>query len=92
MAVSRLQLRLIMVIGAVVFVGVLVHSTMQQNQNEYEVCMTFKGALHCATAKGETPDAAIRAARDIDCEMLANGRDQNMVCQDMQPASVKQVK
>ncbi len=92
MAVSRLKLRLIMVIGAVVLVGVLVHSTMQQNQNEYEVCMTFKGALHCATAKGETSDAAIRAARDIDCEMLANGRDENMVCQDVQPASVKRVK
>lgn len=92
MAVSRLKLRLIMVIGAVVLVGVLVHSTMQQNQNEYEVCMMFKGALHCATAKGETSDAAIRAARDIDCEMLANGRDENMVCQDVQPASVKRVK
>jgi hypothetical protein len=91
MAVSRLQLRLIMVTGAVVLVGVLVHSTMQQNRNEYEVCMTFKGALHCATAKGETSDAAIRAARDIDCELLANGRDENMVCQDMQPASVRQI-
>jgi hypothetical protein len=92
MAVSQLKMRLIMVVGAVLLVAWLAYSSFQQDRNEYEVCMTFKGGLHCANAKGEKPDDAIRAARDIDCEMLANGRDENMVCQSMQPASVKQVK
>jgi hypothetical protein len=92
MAVSKTQVRLIVVVGAMLLVGVLVRATMQQNQNEFEVCMVFKGAVHCATAKGATQQDAIRAARDIDCQMLANGRDENMVCESMQPSSVKPAK
>lgn len=92
MAVNRLQLRLIMVVGAVVLVGVLMYSTFEQNHNEYEVCVTFKGALHCANAKGATSADAIRSAQSIDCEMLANGRDENMVCLDSPPSSVREIK
>lgn len=92
MAVSRLRMRLIMVIGAVLFIGVLGYSTMQQNRNEYEVCVDFKGYVHCAKAKGATSEEAIRSAQAIDCEMLANGRDENMVCNSNPPAKVTQVK
>lgn len=81
-----------MVIGAVLLVGVLLYSTFEQDRNEYEVCVTFKGALHCANAKGATADQAIRSAQEIDCEMLANGRDENMVCLGLPPASVKEIK
>jgi hypothetical protein len=84
-------MRLIMVIGAMLLFGVLAYSTMQQNQNEYEVCVDFKGYVHCAKAKGATVEEATHAAQAIDCEMLANGRDENMVCNSSQPAKVTKV-
>jgi hypothetical protein len=48
--------------------------------------------LHCATASGATSQEAIRSAQGIDCEMLANGRDENIVCLDTPPTSERQVK
>ena len=74
-------------------VGILLYSSMQQTRNKYEVCMNFKGMVHCATASGATPpDAAIRSAQDIDCSMLANGRDETMVCVGRPPASAREIK
>ena len=92
MANRKVPVRIIMIVGAIVLLVVLVYSSHQQTQNEYEVCVTFKGALHCATASGATSADAIRSAQDIDCEMLSNGRDENMVCLDSPPSSVRQVK
>ena len=91
MAVNKIRMRLIMVIGAMLLFGVLAYSTMQQNQNEYEVCVNFKGYVHCAKARGATVEEATHAAQAIDCEMLANGRDENMVCNSSQPAKVTKV-
>jgi hypothetical protein len=33
----------------------------------------------------------VRTAQEIDCEMLANGRDENIACLDLQPSSVRTV-
>lgn len=88
----KIRVRAIISIGAAIFIGVLLYSSLQQTKNEYEVCVTFKGALHCATASGATSAEAIRSAQDIDCEMLSNGRDENMVCLDNPPSSVRPVK
>ncbi|MFY9688401.1 MAG: hypothetical protein WA369_16725 [Candidatus Acidiferrales bacterium] len=85
------HIRWIIVIGAVVFVGVLVYSSFQETRMRYEVCMSFKGATHCATAAGATHDQAVRSAQEIDCELLSNGRDENVVCLDQQPSSVRPI-
>jgi hypothetical protein len=92
MADRKFQVRMIIVVGAIVLFGVLIYSSQQQTKNQYEVCVTFKGAMHCATASGATAAEAIRSAQDIDCEMLSNGRDENMVCLDSTPSSVRPVK
>jgi hypothetical protein len=92
MADRRMQIRIIIVVGAMLLVGILLHSSMQQTQNQYEVCVTFKGMVHCATASGATPADAIRSAQDIDCQMLANGRDEVMVCVTTPPSSTRQLK
>lgn len=92
MADRKFQVRMIIVVGAIVLFGVLIYSSQQQTKNQYEVCVTFKGAMHCATASGATATEAIRSAQDIDCEMLSNGRDENMVCLDSTPSSVRPVK
>jgi len=81
-----------MALGGVVLLGVLVYSSLQQTREKYEVCVTFKGATHCATAAGSTYDQAVRSAQEIDCQLLANGRDENMVCLGNPPASVRPAK
>jgi hypothetical protein len=88
----KTQIRIIVSLGAASFIAVLLYSSLQQTKNEYEVCVTFKGAIHCATASGATSQEAIRSAQGIDCEMLANGRDENIVCLDTPPSSERQVK
>ncbi len=81
-----------MVLGGIVLLGVLVYSSFQQTREQYEVCMNFKGASHCATAAGSNYNQAVRSAQEIDCELLSNGRDENMVCLDNPPASIRPVK
>ncbi len=92
MAISKTQLRWLMVAGAAVLLAVLISSTLHQTRLKYEVCVRFHEASHCATAEGATPDEAIRSARDIDCQLLSNGRDDNVRCLDTQPTSVREVR
>ena len=92
MAKKPTQLRWIIALGAVAFVGVLVYSSWEQTRERYEVCMTFNGVTHCATAAGSSYDQAVRSAEAIDCQLLTNGRTENMVCLDNPPASVRPVK
>jgi hypothetical protein len=92
MAISKNKIRLIIAAGAIVLVSILLYSSLQQTHQRYEVCVTFKGGTHCAIATGATSNEAVRSAQEIDCELLSNGRDENMVCLDRQPSSIRQVK
>jgi hypothetical protein len=92
MAAKSNKVRWIVALGAVALVGVLAYSTLQQTREQYEVCVTFKGASHCASASGSNYDQAVRSAQEIDCQLLTNGRDENMVCLANPPASVRPVK
>ncbi|MGH9689860.1 MAG: hypothetical protein ACRD4Q_02770 [Candidatus Acidiferrales bacterium] len=89
MAKQSNAMRWIIGIGVIVLLAVLARSSFQQTQQEYEVCMTFKNATHCANASGATYAQAVRSAQEIDCQLLANGRDETMVCLDTQPASIR---
>jgi hypothetical protein len=82
------QVRWIVALAIVVLVGVLLYSSFQQTRQKYEVCVTFKGGSHCATASGASYDQAVRSAQEIDCEMLTTGRDENMVCLSRSPEKV----
>ena len=92
MAKKSNQTRWIIVLGALVLFGVLIYSSFQQTRQRYEVCVSFKGASHCATAAGASYEEAVRSAQQIDCELLANGRDENMVCLGNPPTSVRALK
>jgi hypothetical protein len=92
MAKKSNKIRWIASTGAIVLFGVLLYSTFQQTRQRYEVCMSFKGTTHCATAAGSSYDQAVRSAEEIDCQLLANGRDENMVCLGNPPASVRTLK
>jgi hypothetical protein len=86
------QTRWIIALGALVLIGVLAYSTYLQTGTEYEVCLTFKGAMQCAKARGSTREEAVRSAQDIDCATLANGRDELMVCTETPATSVREIK
>ncbi|MGD0955987.1 MAG: hypothetical protein ABR953_04065 [Candidatus Acidiferrales bacterium] len=92
MAKKPNHIRWIIALGAIAFVGVLIYSSFQQTRERYEVCMIFKGATHCATAAGSNYDQAVRSAQGIDCELLANGRDENIACLAQAPSSVRSVR
>ena len=81
----------IVVLGGIVFFAVLIYLSMRQMQQEYEVCMSFKGGQHCATASGSSQNEAVQSAREIDCQMLATGRDETMVCLAAPPSSIRQI-
>lgn len=78
-------------IGAVLFVAALIHFTFQQTRVEYQVCTTFGGNTHCATAKGASADEALRGAKNIDCGLLADGRDANIQCMNA-PDTITRIK
>lgn len=87
---KKVQTGWLILIGAIVFIAVIVRSTLQQTRLEYQVCMNFAGGFHCATAKGATEDDAIRSAKNIDCGLLANGRDANIQCMGA-PATITRI-
>lgn len=78
--------------GAIALVGVLTYSSLEQMRERYEVCVTFKGGSHCATAAGSNYIQAVRSAQEIDCQLLTNGRDENMVCLGTEPTSIRPAK
>lgn len=80
----------IVAVGAI-FVVLLVYSLFHQSVFRVEACMDFRGRTHCAEASGRTRADAVRSAQEIDCELVANGRDENMACLDQQPSSVREV-
>lgn len=69
----------------------LIVSSMRQSQLTYEVCVDFRGSAHCATAAGTTKEEAMRSAQQIDCELLSHNREENMVCLDQAPSSIKKM-
>lgn len=85
------RIKLIVGIVAVALFGGILYLTLQQSQYRYEVCVNFNGRSHCATAAGRTPDEAIQAAHSISCTMVTSGRDDNMVCSQQRPASVRKL-
>jgi len=78
-------------LAGVVLLGLIIYSTLQQNQYQYEVCVAFRSRAHCATAAARTPEQAIQTARQIACSLITSGRDENILCLDTRPTSVREL-
>jgi hypothetical protein len=91
MAKKLNPMKWIIPLGAIVLLAVLVHSTIQQTKYHYEVCVTFRGHSQCSTSDAATQAEAIRAAQTSDCQLLTGSRDENMVCLDAPPTTVRQI-
>lgn len=86
------RLRYLLIGAAVSFVGLLVYSSFQHTEHTYEVCVSYGGASHCAVSSGETPEAAITSGKTIGCTLLTGSRDDNILCLDRPPTSVRELK
>ncbi|MGH9776484.1 MAG: hypothetical protein ACRD50_16250 [Candidatus Acidiferrales bacterium] len=89
MAERRINPRWFMLAGGLALLVYLGYASWQAMKVSYEVCMNFRGNTHCAQARGTRAEDAIRNAQEIDCQLLSSGRDENMVCLDTQPSSVR---
>jgi hypothetical protein len=87
----RINMKWYILIGGAIFVILLVYSSFRQSVYRVEACVNFRGRSHCAQASGRTQAEAVRSAQEIDCELLASGRDENIACLDEQPSSVRTI-
>jgi len=92
MAKKPSHVRWVIALALVLLVGRLVYSSLQQMRVRYEVCVTFRGASHCATAAGATYEQAVSSAQEIDCHFLAGSRDEEIACSNLAPSSVRRLK
>ena len=90
-AARRINVKWYIVVVGVILVILLAYSSFHQSVYRVEACVDFHGRTHCARASGQTRADAIRSAQEIDCELVADGRDENMACLDQQPSSVRAV-
>lgn len=84
-------IKLIIAVGAMALVAALVYLSFQHDQVRYEVCMDFQGRQRCAIASGQTREEAIRAAQTAACTLITSGRDENILCLDSPPRSVREL-
>lgn len=87
----RINMKWYIVIAGAIFVTLLIYWSFHQDVYRVEACVNFHGRSHCAQASGRTQAEAVRSAQEIDCELLASGRDENIACLDEQPSSVRSV-
>ncbi len=76
----------------VVFLAVIVYSSMNLSQNKVEVCLTFKGQTLCRIASATTREFAERTAITNACGEMAAGVTETMACNQLTPTSVKWLK
>jgi len=73
---------------AVVFLAILVYSSMGLSQHTAEVCMEFHGQRVCRTASAATRESAQRTATTNACAVLASGMTESMRCNAAPPAKI----
>jgi len=71
-----------------IFLGVIVYSSMNLSQNKVEVCMTYNGRTSCRTASATTKDFAVRTATTNACAEIASGVTESIGCEQTPPSKV----
>lgn len=76
-------------LGVLLFVGVIVFTTVAPVQSQCEVCLEFDGQLVCRQGAGATEEEASRAAQESACGGNAMGMSASIACRNAVPASVQ---
>lgn len=66
--------------AAIAFVVFLFYSSLG-DKYRVEVCVTFRGAQKCKTARAKTREEAIRTASENACAEISSGMTDTMACQ-----------
>lgn len=75
----------------VLFLILLVYSSLRLGQVQVEVCVTYKSRSNCGRAAAPTEKEAIDAAADNACATLASGMTESIACSRTPPASVRRL-
>jgi len=78
----------IIALFGVLFLAVLIYSSLALRQHRVEVCVAFNGQQNCRTASGPTREEAQRTATDNACALLTTGMAESMACASQPPASI----
>ncbi len=71
------------------FLAVLVYSTLGLGQVTVEVCVEFRGRANCGTAAAPTEEEAIRTATDNACATISAGVTESIACSRTLPTSIR---
>ena len=78
--------------SSLIFLGVIVYSTMNLSQNKVEVCMTFNGQTSARSPRRPRRISRERTAITNACGEMASGVTETMACNQLKPDSVKWLK
>jgi len=80
------------IVFVVIFLGVIIYSSMNLAGYRVEVCMNFQGRSNCRTASGSTEEFARRTATTNACAEIASGVTESIACEQTVPAKVTRLK
>ncbi|PYS30141.1 MAG: hypothetical protein DMG11_06330 [Acidobacteria bacterium] len=75
-------------VGFVVFLGLIVYSTVGLGKINCEVCVEFRGRTLCRPAAGTSRDEAQKTAHSLVCAEIAPGRDLSIACDNTPPKRI----
>jgi hypothetical protein len=78
----------IVILGVLVFVGIVVYGSVAPVESQCEVCLEFDGQRVCRMGAGSTEEEARRAAQESACGGNASGMSELIACRAAQPVSV----
>jgi hypothetical protein len=76
-------------LGLLLFGGLVVYLTVTPVQSQCEVCLEFDGEMVCRLGAGSDEAAARQAAQESVCGGNAQGMSESIACRNAVPASVR---
>ncbi|MEX2581941.1 MAG: hypothetical protein WD766_01630 [Gemmatimonadota bacterium] len=70
----------VVILGIVLFVGVVIYGTIAPAQVECEVCLEFDGEMVCRRGAGDSEESALRAAQESVCGGNVSGMSEVIAC------------
>jgi hypothetical protein len=81
--------KLIIAALVLLFVGILIYSSIGLGQFRCEVCMEYLGRSACATASGTTQEEARRTATETACAKISSGMTESIACAQTPPRTIQ---
>jgi len=81
--------KLLIAAFVLLFVGIVIYSSMGLRQFRCEVCMDFQGRSSCATASGTSQEEARRTATETACAKISSGMTESISCAQTSPRTIQ---